>query len=182
MLLTLALLALVGCAPTCDEVEGAICEDELADLLDRPEDDTGADGWAWFDQAGMRVTRDAELLWEDDAGVIWQVDPVVGLPFAVDDDGIATRPRFMSEDCTGEALVADPPPQMFAYGEYNGPIYVWIGDDIAGVERVNSYDDAGACREGSIGSQPLALWADVMTLGAIPAPGWTAPLELQPLG
>ena len=175
------LLTLLACAPpTCDEVEGAICADDLADWMD---DTAPPSGWAWFDAEGRQVTIDAELLWEDDDGVIWQVDPVGAVPYPLAISSLnPVRRWFESNDCSGAALVFDPPPPGFAYGLDGQDVLVWWGGAVEGPTIAGSIELDGTCiGDRTEASTTTARWADVDVVEGVPAPGWTSPLYLQAL-
>lgn len=173
-------MTLFACAPTCEDVEGAICADELAEML---EADTGLDGgWAWFDAEGRQVTIDAELLWEDDDGVIWQVDPVRASPFALLTDSPASYPWFESDNCSGDALgVLVPAPHWAYVGNAEDPIRVWRGGDVTMSVRLQSRTYNGECSEFGRTEDVVVRWDDIDVLATTPSPEWVGPLRLQPL-
>lgn len=178
----LLLLTLFACAPTCEDIEDAICADELAALL---EADTGlGDGWAWFDAEGRQVTRDAELLWEDEEGVIWQVDPVLAVPYALEVDSRTALQWFESEDCTGTTWAVFVAPPNFAYtADAYDEVWVWsAGSTTPTIPTLNSYQstpDSGcsARREDGFSAIP---WASVDEIDLPGATGWAAPMTIEP--
>ena len=173
------LLTLLACAPpTCDEVEGAICEDDLAAWMD---DTASPGGWAWFDAEGVQVTVDAELLWKDDDGVIWQVDAVLAEPYALEVDSILTSPRYESEDCTGDALVVNPPPPNFAFAASGAAVLVWNGPTVLTPDRMLSWSSSGGCEEVNYQPGSAGLWSEVDELVGVVVVGWLAPLRLEAL-
>lgn len=185
------LLSLLACAPTCEDVEGAICEDELAALL---EADTGLDGgWAWFDADGVQVTRDAGLLWEDADGVIWQVDPVGAVPYPLQVDGPHEHPWFESADCSGTAyqnLVTTPwvlipaPPAFTAFGFATPSVVdvrVWEATDQLEVRDLNSIETEGGCSDSTRSDVATVPWDTTRTIESVPTPGWVPPMTLRSL-
>lgn len=180
----LLILTILACAPTCDEVEGAICADDVAALQERIDQlEAAGTAYAWFDQDGVQVTTGPELVWFDDAGVLWQVDVDAGEPTAPPNSADFPDNEFhLTEDCSDEGFWANPPPAMTAF--YMGhtvhdslPVYVRDADSIVVIATAIAYTDQGSdCRQWSNpAEQYLVPTANIREISR-PDVVWVAPL------
>lgn len=180
-MLALALLTLIGCATSCEDIEGAVCADDLAAL------EAAGAAYAWFDQDGVQVTEGAELVWFDDEGVLWQVDPDAGVPdgrpTSYDLAGIVFH---LAADCSDPGMYGGlPSPKVAFYnGEAREDYPVLVRD--ASADEVDAVaaaylTTAGDCREAEVPrEQHLVPVAAVREL-ARPDVVWVAPLYPAPL-
>jgi hypothetical protein len=182
-MLTLALLALLGCAPTCNEVEGAICADDVQALQERMDQLEAAGAtYAWFDQDGVQVTDGPELVWFDEAGVLWQVDADRGIPdaYATEYD-VAGTVFHMTEDCSDPGYYGGLASPKVAF--YNGdarddyPVYVRDASPDEIYARAVAYEaDSGECREGGPNRDQHLVPTTELHEIARPDVVWPAPL------
>lgn len=185
-MLTLALLAfaLVGCAPTCEDIEGAVCVDDVAAMQARIDQlEAAGTAYAWFDQDGVQVTDGPDLVWFDDAGVLWQVDVDAGEPTALATEyDLAGFVYHLTADCSDPAMYGGLPAPKIAF--YNGsarddyPILIRDAslDEVDAVAVAFADEDDGVCRGAvSTREQHLVPTSAVRELGR-PDIVWPAPL------
>lgn len=177
------LLSLIGCAPSCDEVEGAVCADDVAALQERIDQlEAAGTAYAWFDQDGVQVTAGPELVWFDGEGVMWQVDPDRGIPdgYATEYD-VAGLVFHMTEDCSDPGYYGGLAAPKVAF--YNGdarddyPVYTRdASPDEIHAQAVTYEAEDGECREGGPNREQHLVPVTALHEIARPDVVWTAPI------
>lgn len=180
MLVTL--LTLVGCAPTCEDIEGAVCADDVAAIQERVDQlEAAGTAYAWFDQDGVQVTTGPELVWFDDEGVLWQVDPDQGFPVPMIMEISDAESYFAEADCSGTPLRRYTPPPLVAFWEYDPrdndvPALVRAADSATvRIEPLATEYDS-VCRAFDTPFTIILVAAEDITSMALPTETWAPPL------
>lgn len=178
----LLILTILGCAPTCEDIEGAVCADDVAALQERIDQlEAAGTAYAWFDQDGTQVTDGPELVWFDDEGVLWQVDVDRGGPVPLILEQADVESYFAEADCSGAPLRRYTPAPLVAFWEYDprdSDVPALVRDADSATYRIvplaTEYD--GMCDDYD-GSFTIALVsAEDIKEQALPSMTWVAPV------
>lgn len=181
------ILSLIGCAPTCEDIEGAVCADDAQALQDRIDQlESAGTAYAWFDQDGVQVTDGPELVWFDDDGVLWQVDVDQGIPVPMILELSDVESYFAEADCSGAPLRRYTPAPLVAFWEYDprdNIIPALVRDANSAVLRIvplaTEWD--GRCDEYEGGFTIALVPAEDIQEKPLPTMAWVPPIYPQAL-
>lgn len=181
------ILTLLACSPTCEDVEGAVCADDVAALEERIDQlEAAGTPYAWFDQDGTQVTDGPELVWFDDAGVLWQVDVDRGIPVPLILEQADVESYFAEADCSGAPLRRYTPAPLVAFWEYDprdNEIPALVRDADSATYRIVplATEFEGRCDEYDGGFTIALVPQEEIRETPLPSITWVAPVYPQEL-
>lgn len=134
-----------------------------------------ARGLRWVDASGALVGD--QLIYVDDAGVLWPIDPETARVKMIDLQLLSNR-LFTSSDCSGSAYVPAPPPRQ-AFNMIDDPTLRVRRDTVQRVDiQAGSGSSGGNCNAISGTRSGLVSFAD-MDVVQLPALSFVPPLHRE---